>query len=159
MNKLGAAPRCFNGRRWTSVFNYPGGVDGIILSDRNHNLARQSPLDYIQGLRAAITAALKQARKKHGVKPDQIAGIGVDTTGSTPVPVSSNNRPMCENKKYRSNPNAYAWLWKDHTSIPEAALITKLAKIRPQYLKMRRCLFFRMVLGKLLHCARIDPGF
>jgi len=43
--------------------------------------------------------------------------------------------PLAFQKQFRSNPAAMAWLWKDHTSVSEAADITELAKkMRPHYL-------------------------
>ena len=37
--------------------------------------------------------------------------------------------------KFKNNLNAYAWLWKDHSAVAEAGLITEKAKVmRPEYL-------------------------
>ena len=77
-----------NGREIaTAVWNYEHGDAGVILS-RDPNLARQHPADYVKGAEITIQQALAAARKSvRGFKPDQIVGIGVDTTGSTPLPV------------------------------------------------------------------------
>jgi L-ribulokinase len=52
-----------------------------------------------------------------------------------------------------------AWLWKDHTSIAEAAEITALArKIRPQYLaKCGGTYSSEWFFSKILHCLRTSP--
>jgi len=57
-----------------------------------------------------------------------VIGIGVDTTGSTPIPVNGANRPLALEKKWQDNLAAHAWLWKDHTGAEEAAAITAIAR-------------------------------
>ena len=138
---------------------YPGGAEGILLDPKDDNLARQSPLDYLSALEKSVKSALREAKKNHGVNPADIIGIGVDATGSTPIPVDDKNRPMCAQPKYKKNLNAHAWLWKDHTSIAEAAQITETArKMRPQYLA--KCGFSyssEWYWSKILHCLNVDP--
>ena len=56
--------------------------------------------------------------------PKSIVGIGVDTTGSTPLPVDKKGTPLAMLDECKGNPNAHAWLWKDHTGYAEAAEIT-----------------------------------
>ncbi|MBU4199174.1 MAG: ribulokinase [Verrucomicrobia bacterium] len=143
----------------TAVCNYPSGSEGILLDPRDHNLARQSPLDYVKGLQQVVVDALKQARHLAGVTPDQIVGLGVDTTGSTPIPVDDQNRPMCLRPEFKKNLNAYAWLWKDHTAYREAAAITEAAKKnRPQYLaKCGGVYSSEWYWSKVLHCLNVDP--
>jgi len=119
----------------TAVLNYEHGNQGVILS-RDPNLALQHPADYVKGTELTIKKALAEAnRNVRGFKPEQIIGIGVDTTGSTPLPVDAVGRPLAFDRRFAKNPAAMAWLWKDHTGIVEAGEITELAsKIRPQYL-------------------------
>ena len=62
---------------------------GRVISDRDPNLARQHPRDYEAGAEATIKAVLKEGREKKGVRPEEVIGIGVDTTGSTPLPVDA----------------------------------------------------------------------
>jgi L-ribulokinase len=143
----------------SAVIAYPSGKEGILLDPKDHNLARQAPLDYLVTMQKCIVLALRQAKKSCGVKPADIAGIGVDTTGSTPIPVDENNRPMCLHPKYKKNLNAYAWLWKDHTSFAEAEKITETARrLRPHYL--RKCggvYSSEWYWSKLYHCLKVDP--
>src|SRR5882762_5715107 len=110
-----------NGREaGTAVWNYQHGTAGVILS-RDPNLARQHPADYVKGGEVSIKKALGEARKHvRGFKPEQIIGIGVDTTGSTPLPVDANGQPLAFQKMFSKNPAAMAWLWKDHTGVAEA---------------------------------------
>lgn len=142
-----------------AVWNYSHGENGVILS-RDPNLARQHPGDYVTGAEKTIKAALASAKRStRGFKPEQIIGIGVDTTGSTPLPVDGNGRPLAFDKKFAKNPAAMAWLWKDHTGVAEAAEITNLARdIRPQYLaKCGGTYSSEWFFSKILHCLRTSP--
>jgi L-ribulokinase len=149
-----------NGREVaTAVWNYSQGTQGVILS-RDPNLARQHPADYVEGAEKTIRKALAEAKKNvRGFQPDQVIGIGVDTTGSTPIPVDSHGRPLALHKRFAKNPAALAWLWKDHTGIAEAEEITALArKIRPHYLaKCGGTYSSEWFFSKILHCLRTSP--
>src|ERR1017187_3058223 len=102
-----------------AVWTYAHGTQGVILS-RDPNLARQHPLDYVNGAEITIKQALAAAKKSvKGFSADQVIGIGVDTTGSTPMPVDANGQPLVYQKKFAKNPAAMAWLWKDHTGVAE----------------------------------------
>jgi L-ribulokinase len=143
----------------TAVWNYAHGTNGVILA-RDPNLARQHPADYVKGAETTIRQALAQAGKAvRGFKPTQVIGIGVDTTGSTPIPVDKNGRPLAFDKRFANDPAAMAWLWKDHTGVAEASEITALArKIRPQYLaKCGGIYSSEWFFSKILHCARTSP--
>lgn len=143
----------------TAVWGYAHGTAGVILG-RDPNLARQHPADYLQGAEITIKAALAQARDTvRGFAPEQVIGIGVDTTGSTPLPVDAQGQPLAFQKKFASNPAAMAWLWKDHTGVEEAAEITALArKLRPQYLaKCGGTYSSEWFFSKILHCLRTSP--
>ncbi len=144
----------------SAVWNYAHGDHGVILSS-DPNLARQHPADYVAGAEKTIREALAVAKKKErGFKPSQVIGLGVDTTGSTPIPVDAKGRPLAFNPKFAKNPAALAWLWKDHTSTAEAAEITALArKLRPQYLaKCGGIYSSEWFFSKILHCLRTNPA-
>jgi L-ribulokinase len=149
-----------NGREIaTAVWNYAHGTQGVILS-RDPNLARQHPADYVTGAEETIKKALAAAKRTvRGFTPEQVIGIGVDTTGSTPLPVDQNGRPLALDKRFAKNPSAMAWLWKDHTGVAEAAEITELArKLRPQYLaKCGGTYSSEWFFSKILHCLRTNP--
>jgi L-ribulokinase len=143
----------------TAVWNYEHGEQGVVLS-RDPNLARQHPADYVKGAEIAIVKALAAAKKSvRGFKPEHVIGIGVDTTGSTPLPVEASGQPLAFNKRFARNPAAFAWLWKDHTGTAEAAEITALAsKIRPQYVaKCGGTYSSEWFFSKILHCLRAHP--
>ena len=144
----------------TSVYEYETGQAGIILDPADHNLARQNPADYLKGIEVTIKAAIAEAKKAvKDFEPDQIIGIGIDTTGSTPIPVDKNGTPLGMLDEFKDNPNAHAWLWKDHTGHAEAAEITALAeKEHPEYLaKCGGIYSSEWFFSKILHCLRTDP--
>lgn len=152
--------RCADGKEFGScVVEYPSGHQGILLDARDHNVARQSPLDYLHCLEAATKGALKAASKKRGFKADKLIGIGVDTTGSSPIPVDAKNRPLAAQKRFAKNLNAQCWLWKDHTSWREADKITSLAaKHNPEYIaKCGNIYSSEWFWAKLWRCLNVDP--
>ena len=110
------------------VFDYPSGDQGVILDPKQPHLARQNPADYIEGLRVSVGGALKAADLSPHFSRDRVIGIGVDTTGSTPLPVDTQARPLALDSRWKANPAAHAWLWKDHTSAAEAVAITETAR-------------------------------
>jgi L-ribulokinase len=93
--------------------------------DPSKNQFRQHPLDYIEGIENTITQALSKV-SEDVVK--NVVGIGVDTTGSTPVAVDKSGTPLALLPDFRDNPNAMFILWKDHTAIKEADEINALCK-------------------------------
>ncbi|ATC64377.1 ribulokinase [Nibricoccus aquaticus] len=143
----------------SAIVNYPSGSQGILLDPKDHNLARQHPGDYLFGLEKSVKTALAAAKKKPGFKADKIIGIGVDTTGSSPIPVDKNNRALAQDKKWAKNLHAQCWLWKDHTSWREAAKITELAaQHRPQFIaKCGNTYSSEWFWSKLWHCLFVAP--
>jgi L-ribulokinase len=144
----------------TAVWAYEHGTDGVILG-KDPNLARQHPADYVKGAEQSIRGALAAARRKsRSFRATDVVGIGVDTTGSTPLPVDRAGRPLALDKRFAREPAAMAWLWKDHTSVHEAEEITSLAaRIRPQYLdKCGGRYSSEWFFSKILHCLRTSPA-
>jgi len=144
----------------THVFPYPTGKAGILLDPKDPNVARQHPKDYHEGLVVIVQQAIKKAKKADKkFSADQIVGIGVDTTGSTPLPVDRNGTPLALLPQFKKNLAAMAWLWKDHTGHAEAAEITALAQqMRPQYLaKCGGTYSSEWFWSKVLHCKRVAP--
>ena len=141
------------------VFSYPSGTDGILLDSSDPNLARQNPQDYLEGLEHSVRAALDQARDDGDFDPARMLGIGIDTTGSTPIPVDAVGRPLGLDGRFEDNLDAQVWLWKDHTAYAEAAEITSLAReMRPGYLaKCGGTYSSEWFWSKILHCLRVAP--
>ncbi|UOQ98290.1 ribulokinase [Hymenobacter sp. 5317J-9] len=86
------------------------------------NQFRQHPLDYIEGLESVVR------RVTQAVPADQIKGLAVDTTGSTPGPVNADGVALGMLPEFAENPNALFVLWKDHTALDEAAEINHKAR-------------------------------
>jgi len=141
------------------VYDYPSGDAGILLDSKDPNLARQNPADYIDGFHASVGGAVKAASKKRGFRPELVVGIGVDTTGSTPIPVDRDGMPLALKPAFKKNLAAHAWLWKDHTGHAEAAEITaRAARGRDGYLaKCGGTYSSERYWSKILHCKRTAP--
>lgn len=86
---------------------------------------RQHPLDYIEAMEYTVKEALSLAGN---AVAENIVGITFDTTGSTPVMVNEVGVPLSLTPGFEDNPDAMFVLWKDHTSVKEAAEINLLAK-------------------------------
>jgi L-ribulokinase len=143
----------------TAVFNYPSGDKGVLTDPKDPHVARQSPQDFIDGLAATVIPALEQAEGTPGFSRDRVVGIGVDTTGSTPIPVDEALTPLAVKPEFAGNLNAQAWMWKDHTSMDEAEKITALAsEHRPHFLaKCGGTYSSEWFFSKLWHCLNVDP--
>src|ERR1700751_5727275 len=77
------------------------------------DFATQSHDDHMR----ALAEATRQAVKAAGIAGDQVESIAPDTTGSSVIPVSEGMVPLDD-----------YYLWCDHRSKQEAALITELAQ-------------------------------
>lgn len=141
------------------IADYPGGHQGVWLDPSHHHLARQSPADYLFGLEHCVRAALAQAAEHAGFSPAAVVGIGVDSTGSSPLPVDASNVPLALNPRWKDNPHAQCWLWKDHTSHEEAATITRLAAAhRPHFIaKCGNTYSSEWFWSKIWHCRNVAP--
>ncbi len=152
--------RCSDGAELGScVVNYPSGQQGVLLDPKDHHLARQYPGDYLFGLKKSVRGALAIAKKTQGFAANKVIGLGVDTTGSSPIPVDAHNRPLALNPKWKQHLDAQCWLWKDHTSHREAAQITALAaKHRPHFIaKCGHIYSSEWFWSKIWHCRNVAP--
>lgn len=144
----------------TQVFPYPSGVAGVILDASDPHLARQNPADYLLALETLIPEVLQSAREKEpNFSNADVIGIGIDTTGSSPMPVDEQGVPLCFHEAFRNEPAALVWLWKDHTSYAEAQQITTLARrLRPSYLaKIGGTYSSEWFWSKLWHLQKVAP--
>ncbi len=114
-----------DGREYSSaVCNYQRWKKGLYC-DAAKNQFRQHPQDYIDTLETIIAECLKNAPQSCR---EQIIGISINTTGSTPVAVNSAGTPLALTGEFSENPNAMFILWKDHTAIREAEEINHYAR-------------------------------
>ncbi len=144
----------------TSVFDYEKGEAGVVMDGRDPNLARQHPEDYLKGLEVSVKGALAAAAEGEGFAPDLVVGIGVDTTGSTPLPVDGDGLPLALREEFAGEPAAMAWLWKDHTGFAEAEEITTRAAVeRPAFLARCGGIYSsEWFWSKILRCRRAAPA-
>jgi len=108
----------------TSVRVFPRWKEGRYC-DPAGNRFRQHPLDHIECIEATVREALDRAPDGTA---DSIRGISVDTTGSTPGPVTREGVSLAQLPEFADNPNAMFVLWKDHTAVAEAAEINETAR-------------------------------
>ncbi|UTA68647.1 ribulokinase [Emticicia sp. 21SJ11W-3] len=118
---------------------------------------RQHPLDYLEGIESAIQTALENIPE--AVK-QQIAGISIDTTGSTPVAVDTTGTPLALLPEFAENPNGMFILWKDHTANAEAEEINNLAhRWDTDFTKYVGGIYSsEWFWAKILHTLRVDAG-
>ena len=139
----------------SAVFNYPRWKQGLFC-DASKNQFRQHPLDYIEGLEYTIKSCIQQAGGALAVKA--VKAISVDTTGSTPIAVNRQGTPLALTKGFEENPDAMFVLWKDHTSVKEAAEINEHAKqFNTNYLQYVGGIYSsEWFWAKLLHVLRVN---
>ena len=94
-------------------------------SNAAKNQFRHHPLDYMESLEESVKGALSKVPLE---TIENIIGIGIDTTGSTPAPVDREGAVLSLKDGFKDNPNAMFVLWKDHTAVEEAERINKVAR-------------------------------
>ena len=142
-----------------SVLNYAHGVmDEELPGGRKlpPQYALQHPADYLEVLGVTIPDVLAKAE----VKPEEVAGLGIDFTACTLLPVDDDVMPLCMKPEFEKEPHAYVKLWKHHAAQQEADDINALAAQReeawlPIYGGKISCEF---ALPKILQVLRDAPG-
>ncbi|PSL01680.1 ribulokinase [Cecembia rubra] len=121
------------------------------------NQFRQHPLDHLEGLEFTIKRVLGQSK----IQAEQVKGICVDTTGSSPLPVDKRGQSLALNPNFFENPNAMMVLWKDHTAISEANEINRIVKSwgGEDYTKYEGGIYSsEWFWAKILHIVRTDES-
>lgn len=121
------------------------------------SIFRQHPLDYLESLEQCIKGALTDFTEE---QKNHIIGIGVDTTGSTPVPVDRNGTPLALLHEFSENENAMFFLWKDHAAAAEADEINNLFRNNSEndYTKYQGDYSAEWYWAKILYAVRHDPS-
>lgn len=110
-----------------SEYVYPHGIlkekdfQGVALKATD---AFQHPQDYVDALSFTVKDLLRQA----GVEGSQVAGLGIDFTACTVLPVNEDGTPLCFVEAFQNEPQAYVKLWKHQSAQQEAEQITALAR-------------------------------
>ncbi len=141
-----------------SVAPYVHGKDGVLGAADDPHVARQHPADYIDGLISSVRGAVAAAAAA-GADPAAIRGVGVDTTGSTPIPVDRRNVPLALLPEWKDELAAMAWMWKDHTAHAEAREICERIKARglPYLSACGGTYSSEWYWAKILRCERAFP--
>ena len=112
----------------TAVHPYSNGVIDEHLPGSDKPLppewALQDPLDYIDVLKNAVPAVLRES----GVKPEEVVGIAIDFTACTMLPTKADGTPLRVLDEWKDNPHAWVKLWKHHAAQPEADKINETAR-------------------------------
>ncbi len=145
----------------SAVYQYKEGIEGCegcISDTRDPLVARQHPVDYIRGIEETVrTALIKASEVSPGISQNVIA-MGVDTTGTTLLPVLKDGTPLVDLDEFRNNLSAHIWLWKDHSALEEAEYITQTGQeLYPEYLEMVGGRYSsEWFWSKVLHCLNTD---
>lgn len=110
-----------------AVFEYPHAViDDTLPSGKKlpPDWALQHPQDYIDVFAHTVPVILNES----GVSADEIKGIAIDFTASTPMPVKADGTPLCFLDHLKEEPHAYIKLWKHHAAQPQADQINETAR-------------------------------
>ena len=110
-----------------AVFDYPHGVmDRALPSGKTlpPDWALQHPQDYLDVFAHTVPAVLRSS----GVDPADVKGIAIDFTASSPMPTTSDGRPLCFLPQFRDEPHAYTKLWKHHAAQRQADQINETAR-------------------------------
>jgi len=139
--------------------SYAHGEHGVLLDAHDPHHARQHPADYPIATARAVREALHAASAVAEFRSERIVGIGVDTTGSTPLPVDPQARPLAFLPEFASEPAAMAWLWKDHTAYREAQEISERVRALglPYLDPCGGSYSSEWYWSKVLHCQRTAP--
>lgn len=138
----------------SAVHAYPRWRDGLFC-DPAKNQFRQHPLDYVECMEQSLKDCLKAA----GVAAQNaVKGLSIDTTGSTPVAVDRQGKPLALKPGFEENPNAMFVLWKDHTAVSEADEINEhVQQFDTNYLQFVGGVYSsEWFWAKLLHVLRAD---
>lgn len=134
----------------TAVAEYPRWKEKKYCDDKISQY-RQHPMDYLE----CMELVLEKILEEESDKVRDIAGIAVDTTGSTVCPVNESGIPLSLLKDFSENPDAMFYLWKDHTAVQEASEINlALSSAKIDYTKYQGEYSAEWFWAKILHAVR-----
>ncbi|MDO4345058.1 MAG: ribulokinase [Eubacteriales bacterium] len=110
---------------------YPHGVMTEYLHDGTRlpeGFALQHPADYVE----CLCAVLREISAGEPDKMQAVAGIGIDFTQCTMMPVDAQGEPLCFQENFCHEPYAYAKLWKHHGAEAQAEKMTLAARERKE---------------------------
>ncbi len=115
-----------------SVVRYPSVVIDRELPGTGEPLpadwALQDPDDWMTVLSDGVPEALSRA----GVAREEVAGLGIDFTSCTVLPVTEAGVPLCRLDAWRERRHAWPKLWKHHAAQPIADRLNAVALERDE---------------------------
>ena len=137
----------------SAVREYPRWKAGL-YSDAALAQFRQHPRDYLECMTAVLEEVL------NGIDRTRVAGIGIDTTGTTVSPVGADGVPLALRPEFAEDPDAMFVLWKDHTAIEESDRINAAAAAwdGPDYRQFEGGIYScEWFWSKILHILKNSP--
>lgn len=116
---------------------------------------RQHPLDYLEAMEEALKEALKDLSAQERA---EVAGIGVDTTGSTPAPLDENGVVLALKEEFAEEESGMFYLWKEHSALAEAAQINQVFMGgETDFCRYMGYYSSEWFWAKILHAIRLHP--
>src|SRR6478736_5916555 len=127
------------------------GIDFGTLSGRAVVVRVEDGAELGEAVPAAVAAS--------GVAPEEVIGVAIDFTASTPMPTLADGTPLCALEAFRDRPHAYPKLWKHHAAQGQADRINALAAERsePWLARYGGKLSSEWQLAKALQLLEEDP--
>ena len=86
--------------------------------------ALQHPQDYVEAFYHTIPEVLRLS----GAAPADVAGVGIDFTACTFLPIRADGMPLCMLPAYSGEPHAWVKLWKHHAAQSDANRLNAVAE-------------------------------
>jgi L-ribulokinase len=115
-----------------NVVRYPSGVIDTTLPGTGEQLppdwALQDPEDWVHAIETGVAAVMNDS----GIPAEAVAGLGIDVTSCTVLPVTSDGAPLCTLERFRARRHAWPKLWKHHAAQPMADRLNDVALERSE---------------------------
>jgi L-ribulokinase len=115
-----------------NVVRYPSAVIDRALPSTGEALppdwALQDPDDWVHAIETGVAGVMTET----GIPAEAIAGLGVDFTSCTVLPVTGDGTPLSSIERYRARRHAWPKLWKHHAAQPVADRLTEVALERAE---------------------------
>jgi L-ribulokinase len=118
-----------HGERLSSAArSYANGVIDVVLPGEGLTLgsgwALQDPTDWLISVEDVVREVVDRA----GVSGQDVAGLGIDFTSCTMLPIDASGQPLCVDSRLAGEPHAWPKLWKHHAAQEQADRINRAAE-------------------------------
>lgn len=114
---------------YSAARSYANGVIDAVLPGAGLSLgdgwALQDPTDWLVSVEDVVREVVEHA----GAGDRSVAGIGVDFTSCTMLPVGASGEPLCVEQRWSDEPHAWPKLWKHHAAQGQADRINRAAEL------------------------------